>query len=463
MSKRIAEHSLEERRNELRLGNFSYARYHIDRIMKELGMWKWWEDGDYQRLCRDFLVMEVKSLEKRLRILDGDYPEDEIETPVIQVVEKKQEQEEPSELLSVVINKYLEETRRTVRAKAVDEYEKCLALMVEIVGDMPIKRLDGNRKVIREFRENLLKYPSNKNKKREYRDKSLSEILEMVIPERDLLSITSVNKYIIRASAFFNYARLNGYINSNPSESMTVTDARRDDEKRLAYEPDELKTLFCSKKYLNDSFHESFQFWVPIIGLFTGCRLEEICQLHLDDIREERGVLIFDINDKEEKRIKTPSAKRIVPIHPFLINDLKFLDHVKHLEGTQKGIEPKRLFPELSLQRDGYSGRVSKWFGRYRDAIKIVVPENAKKDFHSFRTTFINNCKQNMMDTVLLAEIVGHSNESETTGRYGKRYRAEVMYTEIVSRVVYEGLDLSHLRKSKFVPNGINEGSGKKI
>jgi integrase len=99
---------------------------------------------------------------------------------------------------------------------------------------------------------------------------------------------------------------------------MTVSDARRDDEKRFAYEPDELKTLFCSNKYLNDSFHESFQFWVPIIGLFTGCRLEEICQLHLDDIRQERDVWVFDINDKKEKRIKTPSAKRIVPIHPFL-------------------------------------------------------------------------------------------------------------------------------------------------
>ena len=99
-----------------------------------------------------------------------------------------------------------------------------------------------------------------------------------------------------------------------------------------------------------------------------------------------------------------------------------------------------------------YSGRVSKWYCRYRDSLGIKVPKDSKKDFHSFRTTFIDHCKQNRMDTILLSELVGHSNNSETTGRYGKRFKSEIMYTEIVSAVVYECLDLTHLKSSRFVP-----------
>ena len=67
------------------------------------------------------------------------------------------------------------------------------------------------------------------------------------------------------------------------------------------------------------------------MALFTGARIDEICQLHLDDIRKEGGVWVFDINQKEEKKLKNPGSARLVPIHPFLLNDLKILDYVETL------------------------------------------------------------------------------------------------------------------------------------
>ncbi len=63
---------------------------------------------------------------------------------------------------------------------------------------------------------------------------------------------------------------------------------------------DELRTLFSSpvwtgcKSDVRRSMPGSFIFkdeyyWLPLIGLFSAMRQEEICQLHLEDIHESGG------------------------------------------------------------------------------------------------------------------------------------------------------------------------------
>ncbi len=42
---------------------------------------------------------------------------------------------------------------------------------------------------------------------------------------------------------------------------------------------------------------------MPVIALHSGAKLEEICQLHLADIRQEDGVWVFDINNQAGKAI----------------------------------------------------------------------------------------------------------------------------------------------------------------
>ena len=44
-------------------------------------------------------------------------------------------------------------------------------------------------------------------------------------------------------------------------------------------EQDDLEKMFCkSKEYSGDEHVHAHNFWVPLIGLYTGMRLEEICQ-----------------------------------------------------------------------------------------------------------------------------------------------------------------------------------------
>ena len=208
------------------------------------------------------------------------------------------------------------------------------------MGDLVIKTL--NRRQISEFKAVFQKLPPNRNKLKKYRDKSIQQLLQMNIEKT--LSLRTINKILTRVGSLFNYAIQEGFFEGpNPGTDMNLPLGKMEDENRAPFTKVELEKLLLSKQYVNDKHQNSYQFWIPIIALFTGMRQDEIAQLHLDDIRQdETGVWLIDVNDKGDKKVKTKSAKRLIPVHPFITNELKLPEYVEVLKW--KG--DMRLFPE---------------------------------------------------------------------------------------------------------------------
>jgi hypothetical protein len=123
------------------------------------------------------------------------------------------------------------------------------------------------------------------------------------------LSDSRKDSYLGWAKQLWKWAIQHNYIDVNPFDGLQVGKAgrKRADEQRAAFSQDDLKTIFCdSKEYKNDRITRPDYFWVPILGLFTGCRLEELCQLYVKDVKKEEGVWVLDIvADEPDKRIKT--------------------------------------------------------------------------------------------------------------------------------------------------------------
>ncbi len=347
--------------------------------------------------------------------------------------------------LSKVLKRHVAEAAASKQwsPKTTQEVISGIELFIQVVGNRQINSI--GRPLVREYKETLMRLPSNLRKIPIYRNKSIPEILAMP-PATSLkrLSPVTINKLLRRLSSFFRYAVKHGYAMSNPAEGMQLSIKKRQDEFRDAFSAEDLKALFCSKEYTQDGFRRGYQFWAPIIALYTGCRIEEICQLHLDDIKQEDGIWVLDINDDKEKKVKSLSAKRLIPLHPVLINKLYLLKYA----GTLKAKGHARLFPNLKRQRDGYSQLVSKWFSRYRKRCGVDSP---KKTFHSFRHTFITALKHKQVNVSILHELDGHALEGMTMARYGKRYTPRVLYGEAISRLDYP-LDWSHLKGSRWVP-----------
>ena len=291
-------------------------------------------------------------------------------------------------------------------------------LLIKILGDTNYREISLEH--ARKFTSILQKLPSNMDKKKAYRGKSIKQILDM--NPQDVVSVATYNKIVSSISTFFKWASQQGYVNKNYFEGFNLKKTKRAIQERSPFSQQDLQQLFVeSELYTQNKFNHSYQYWVPLILLLTGARRNEICSLYLEDIKQLKGIWVIDINDNyEDKRLKTESAKRIIPIHSQLI-ELGFLDYVESLKKKRE----KRLFPELKYGRDGYGGQVSKWFNRtYLKQCQVKTPDTS---LHSFRHNVADLLKQKLVNRELTAALLGHSDNSMTYGRYGDKHRYELL------------------------------------
>lgn len=152
--------------------------------------------------------------------------------------------------------------------------------------------------------------------------------------------------------------------------------------------------------------------------VLRGTLTDEICQLQKEDIQIIDNVPCFNINASGGKHLKTASSDRIVPVHP----DLLALGLLYYVDSIKAGQLWKNLEPD---QYGRWGHKFGKWYGLFN---RKEITNNQKKCFHSFRHTVANQLKQKGINEALIAQIIGHKNESITTGRYGKSYEIGILF-----------------------------------
>lgn len=407
----------------------------------------------FKKLCLDILVgiQKVNKIAGQWKECDFSTDVDSL-FPAGDVILKNNIGEltsEDSKALSEVIDSYAAEFQGSWTEKSkVEIVDDSLTHFLEIVGDMPIQQI--TRKKISIYKQTIMKLPPRHKVRPKFRNKSIQQILEMDIKET--LAPRTVNKHLGRVSTFFDWAKRNGYFEGeNPASDMSVPLSPGADDSRAPYSLNDLAKIFATDQYVKDSFPRSYMFWTPIIGLFHGMRQNEIAQIHLEDIKQVKGVWVIDVNDLSTKRVKTSSSRRLVPIHPFLIEELGFLEKVEKMKNEGHD----RLFPEITKGRDGYGQTVSKWYNeRFRHKIEFEPdPKNRRKDFHSFRTTFMTHLAHKDVSDKKIKQVVGHSRGSDVTNRsYIDAFPGNQLLEDVIKLVDFHKLlDLTHLKNSKYV------------
>jgi integrase len=333
--------------------------------------------------------------------------------------------------LSKAIGEYIANKRDEVDndskadEKTIGAIEGKLKRLVQVLGDVPINSV--MRKHVEEYRNILLKLPSNINKKVEYRNLSLTEVINL--SPTQTLSTATIKSYIEVASTFYKWCRLNQYTLFNPFESLKVkkpNNSKKDSQERDIWEPEQLRTMFSTEIFTSLKYKHPHYYWLPLIGLHTGARMNEICQLYLSDIVKIEDGLFFHITEEfTDQKLKTPNSKRLVPVHSKLMK-LGFVDYVDAIKKNDED----RLFPVLTNIRDGYSKNASTWFARYRKKYELNIVDR-KQDFHSFRHNVADYFKQNDVPETQVAAVFGHANQKITYGRYGKDLKADKLISLI--------------------------------
>ena len=171
------------------------------------------------------------------------------------------------------------------------------------------------------------------------------------------------------------------------------------------------------------------RYWVPMIAAYSGVRLNEICQLDVEDIRQQNGTWVMDIQpNAKDKNVKNRAGNRLVPLHSKLIRS-GLLDYVQQVKESQQ----KKLFPNLKQGfRTTYGDTLSKWFARY--LVKLGIKKKGK-NFHSLRHTVINQLLTSQVYEPFIKKLVGHSNGSITVDVYRGKKPLDVLLTECVEEL----------------------------
>lgn len=186
------------------------------------------------------------------------------------------------------------------------------------------------------------------------------------------------------------------------------------DSKQRAMKPEELKRLFEGREYqaFAKSPEDAHKYWLPLVGLYTGARVNEVCQINpMADILkdEESDIWYFNLTTEGEtaegvrRTLKTKVSHRTIPIHPKLI-ELGFLKYVDKVRAAGSLL----LFPSFDPINSKASGEAEKWF-------RTLLRDTGLRDetagarlvgFHTFRHTIENWAYNHGLD---IDTIVGHA------------------------------------------------------
>lgn len=315
---------------------------------------------------------------------------------------------------------------------------------IELMENPKLGNID--RELIRKYEEKLKRMPANRDRvgKRLGINNAIKLLDLTGKNDERRLSTKTIESYLSKLSALFRWAVTEDYFTKNPAENIfqRARGAKmRAQDGRDQFNQADLNKIFSAEWFQLGGAKRNktgglgsfrpYYYWLPLLGLHCGARLNEISQLYLDDIIEyEVGKFYIFVNDAtsesagaknpikaHDKSIKNPNSKRVVPIHSTLIK-LGLADYIKTLKA--KGEE--RLFPELKHDEvKGYGKAAGRWFNEHFLGKQLRFERDGMKAFHSFRHTFITSLIDKAAPEHIISAIVGHE-RGETTSfkRYGK-------------------------------------------
>lgn len=426
-------------------GDLSYIADELDELLEAFRINLDKKSAAYRRLGLAVLRADVRALRAIAQRNNGE----PVETPSILDPDASRLIIEGTGGLREAFEGWKKQKKRSMNT--LREYENAIGRFLELHGDLPVAKI--TRRHVREFREALQEVPL----------KRTGALRKAPLPELQKwgkehsadpkLSSGTINKLLGGCQAVAVWARDNGLVPedqpwSDPFARMRLEEA---EPTREPWELNELRLLFSSPVFAKSERplggRGEAAFWLPLLALFTGARLGELAPLLTCDVikDEETGITVirFVEDEQRNKRLKTASSRRTVPLHPEL-KRLGFLDYVTHRRSADG--DQAALFPLLTVgPRGSLAESWSKWFGRYIRSIGISNPDRV---FHSFRHSFKDALRAAGVGEDINDALTGHSG-----GGVGRSYGAKSMerrfglkiLAQAVAKVAYPRLDLSLL------------------
>ena len=286
------------------------------------------------------------------------------------------------------------------------------------------KGIDTHRAVARWFYDRIGKKPVDQISRQD-----VLAFKAKLLEERQ--SAANIKQKLSRLRTLLQWAADNGHAATNAAQGVTIKDTQAAKNKRKPFDLPALNAIFSSPIYSKGERPTQGRgeaaYWIPLLALFTGARMEELGQLRPTDVvhlpypdpdgNEKRGWFLNLVETEGENgtELKTAESERLIPLHP----ELERRGFVAFAEAMNEE-KRDRLFHQLTPGPYGnLTHKWGQWFGSYLRNTCCVT--DRRMTFHSFRHTFTDYVRRPDIPEGVQRQLVGHSSK-DVHDDYGSGY-----------------------------------------
>jgi integrase len=428
------------------------------RLLTNMGIRIPRESPTFKELCLEMLLQERIAAQIILNRNKGDWSDTHTarpSSPPPPAVNPEEISGKDNPLISEACEAYLQE-RTDIKKQTHKKYKLMLNLFTQAKGDKPIRAIKPSD--IHDFMKTLRELPLLDSPAK--RAMTLRQLLQLQKKEtargnrlKTISTATINNGHLALLQALFNHLIPLYNLTANPVQKVRArnTTSTKKKNQRDGLPPEVTQAIFhalpeqTTLPHLRHPEKKPDYFWMPVLALYTGARLNELGWLYLEDICNKDGIdyLYMRDHEGEESHVKTEAGERKIPIHPKLIQ-MGFMELVR----IRKEQGHKTLFPYLNtprwdhdkVKRKPYAALFGQWYGKFLRRIGIT---DRKYVFHSFRHLVAHKLL-NVTDynRTLQQAILGH-HPQDITAVYealdGERYEIQTLY-QAVEKIDYPDL-----------------------
>lgn len=327
--------------------------------------------------------------------------------------------------------KQLKKTKKTATLKAYAGYLSIIFNFLQKTYVEDIVRTD-----IKKISYDIHKFPKNISQQLKAGKHIQDVLVEKNSP--NAMNKKTIQQYLIAFKNFMHFLKAEGYIRDSYAENIVIPTVNRAKPNGEAFTEDDLLKIFDPRWYpLENDTKEYAKYWIPLLELYIGTRIGEICQLDVADVVLDAKVPYIKFYGDGDKSVKTTASWREVPVHPDLI-ELGFLDFVK--KQVKKGYV--KLFPTLKRDKNnhnGYANAIGKWLNE--QYFRWIGIKTLSKTTHSFRYVVKQTLRPYRIPKEILNAILGWERADIGDSVYGGIVPAAELYED------YKKLQYPFLKK----------------
>lgn len=322
-----------------------------------------------------------------------------------------------------LFDRYLAERHPKIARNALQDRRRTIEQFVEIAG---LKDIGEYRKVdMTAYKQALARLPVNAG--RDYPGMTMQQVTEKAPASAKRLAPKTIQSRLSIMGSFGRWLseNIDGIDDSNFRTSAPPIEGPETPVREFS-DAEICKILTCpaftgcqsERNQMEPGDHRirDYRYWLPMLGAFTGCRLNELAQLRVVDVLSFDGLPALKITDDgPNQNLKTHASERLVPIHSSLV-EAGFLAYVN--EVRSRGWQD--LFEDIPVGRTGRRAEAAgKWFRKFLKRLGVKT-SSERGGFHRFRHTVIEKLRSAGHWDHEISPIVGHSTGlAPMTAAYG--------------------------------------------